>query len=227
MRILAFETSSSAASVAIMNDCEILAQYTLNNTKTHSEMLMKMASHLLDELSMPCSCLDAIAVDIGPGSFTGVRIGVCAANAMAMALSIPVIGIDAPRVLYQNVCLHKGSVCVLIDARNENVYTATYENGETRVPPSALTLEEAIVNLPPSTLFVGDGAAAYKARIEGLSTSPIFVPAHYNNPSAGALLQATADCSLDDLPREVAPLYLRPSQAERMWAVHQQAKGGS
>ncbi len=224
MRLLGLETAGPTASVAILFDGLVKAEYCLNNTKTHSETILPMAERLLSDLSLGPKDIDGICVDVGPGSFTGVRIGVCAANAMGLALKIPVIGVDAPRVLYQTFVPFLVPVAVLIDARQENLYASLFQDGDCTIGPVATTLSKFLTEIPPNTLFLGDGAMAYREKISAACASPLFAPEWMAQGRASALLYAGADKiaaagGLNDMPREAEPLYLRPSQAERMWEI--------
>jgi len=222
--MLGIETSSGTASAGLMEDGLLKAEYALNNTRTHSETIMPLAERLMEDLGLSPKDLGAIAVDIGPGSFTGVRIGVCAANAMGLALGIPVIGVDALRILYEGVRVSGRPVSPLIDARNGNIYAALYgPDGSCFRPPAAAELRDWMADLPVDTLFVGDGALAYGEILRGAFPKGAFAPAGLAFGRAGLLLAAAWELyrekGSEGFPEEAAPLYLRPSQAERMWAA--------
>ena len=220
MLILGMETASSTASAALMRDGELLAEIALHHTRTHSETFMPMVEQLLGMCDIAPAQLDAVAVDCGPGSFTGVRIGVCAANAMGAALAIPVIGVDALRVLYGNVSFWPGPVCALIDARNEGAYMAVYQGGAPRIAPVADTVEVLLPLVPTGALFVGDGAAAHRENILSKVRDASVAPTEFHICRAGAVCHAALQTlACKDPPMEAAPLYLRASQAERMWSV--------
>ncbi len=229
MLILGFETSGPAASVGICEDGQLKAEYTLSNTRTHSETILPLAARLMEDLGLQPQDLSALAVNVGPGSFTGVRIGVCTANAMGMALGIPVIGIDALAALYQGLRVASGPVCVVIDARNANAYAALFENGACIRQPEAVALAEYLPQLPPDTLFAGDGALAYRKMIETLCFKPAFAPDDDALNRAGLVLSAAwgemERMGKGGWPMAATPLYLRPSQAERMWQQREKNKG--
>jgi len=225
MLMLGMETAGSTASAALTRDGALLAEISLHHTRTHSETLMPMVEDMLAMCGVTPAMLHAVAVDCGPGSFTGVRIGVCAANAMGAALSIPVVGIGSLRALYENVSLWPGPVCALIDARNEGAYMAVYENGAALVPPAADTAEALLPLVPAGALFVGDGVQAYRDAILAAVRDAVLAPEAYHVARAGSLCRAAqsllARCAEagEKPPAEAAPLYLRPSQAERMWSA--------
>jgi tRNA threonylcarbamoyladenosine biosynthesis protein TsaB len=225
MLILGIETSGPTASVAILRDGELLAEHILHHTRTHSEAVMPMLERLMEELDLIPADIGAIAVNCGPGSFTGVRIGVCTANAMGAALHIPVIGVDSLRALYKNVDFWPGSVCAVVDAGNGNAYFAQYDGNAQTAEPSAAIASAYIPSVPAHSLFVGDGTAAY-ADIIGSVTGAVIAPAPFSISRASALCRAAQELlSAGETPMQTAPLYLRPSQAERMWSKsHEKAE---
>lgn len=219
MLVLGIETASSTASAALLQDGALLCEHSVHHTRTHSETVMPMVERMLTDLGFAPSRLDAIAVNCGPGSFTGVRIGVCAANAMGAALSIPVIGVDALNALYENVSFWPGNVCAIIDAKNDNAYFAQYANGIVVAEPQAEEVAAYLNNVPPGTLFVGDGAAVYEALIVKTVANAKIAPEYAAISHASALCRVAERIlkGAGDPPKEALPLYLRPSQAERMW----------
>lgn len=217
MLILGIETSGPTASVAILRDGELLAEHILHHTRTHSEAVMPMLERLMNELELVPADINAIAVNRGPGSFTGIRIGVCTANAMGSALHIAVVGVDSLHALYKNVDYWPGNVCVTVDAGNESAYFAQFEGNSLVVEPLAALVSEYIPMVPANSLFVGDGAAAY-ADIIGNVTGAVIAPASFSISRASAVCRAARELLFEGEPSmQTAPMYLRPSQAERMW----------
>lgn len=227
MYLLALETATSTASVAVMQDGILLAEHTLCNTRAHSETILPMVETLMQACSLIPGDLSAIAVDHGPGSFTGVRIGVSIANAMGQALCIPVVGVSSLRILYEPVSFLTLPVCAMLDARNDTVYAAFFQGGDCLREPAALPVDELLHSLPHDTLFVGDGAKVYATRISKEVTGALLVP---DMPRAGALCRLAytmitnrmgdQDSNMDQGGyREAVPLYLRPSQAERLYSL--------
>ena len=219
MLILGIETASSTASVALLQDGTLLAEHSVHHTRTHSETVMPMVERMLIDLGLAPNQLHAIAVNCGPGSFTGVRIGVCAANAMGAALSIPVVGIDALRALYENVRFWPGNVCAMIDANNDSAYFGQYADGDITAQPAAEEVAIYLNSVPSGTLFVGDGAAAYEALIRQMVEGAKIAPEYASLSHASALCRVAERTLQESIepPIEALPLYLRPSQAERMW----------
>ena len=175
---------------------------------------MPAVDRVLRETGTELAALCAIGVDVGPGSFTGVRIGVATANAFAFALSIPVVAVESLLALRRGAG-EDGPVCALLDARNGNVYAALFLPGQPHTPEAA-PLEDVLVKVPEHTLFLGDGAALHRERI--LRTVP---GARFRLDSdllrAGNVGLCAWDKFLAGEGRpEALPLYLRPSQAERV-----------
>ena len=209
MKILAFETTDTVASVALYLDGRVI-ETVIDSTMRHAVSVLPAAQALLADAGLKTADMDAFAADVGPGSFTGVRIGVCMANALGAAHKKPVIAVNALEALAYKmrdaVPESTGTVCALIDARNGNGYGAVYRyryNRETDLydvqiltPPCACVVSEFIKELPAD------------CRIVGTATEFPILPAAESVARIAA--QRTGD-------RRIAPLYLKLSQAERMW----------
>lgn len=201
--ILALETTDAQASVALFRDGEVV-ETLIDSAQRHEETVMPAVEKLLKEAGIVPKNLTGLAVDIGPGSFTGVRIGVCHTNAMAYALGIPVVGVDALKALAFPHFGQGKPVCALIDARNGNGYGALYdENGEALIPPCPCVVEAFLKKIPENALLVGSGY------LEGME----YICAQPRAESIARL----GSMRLDSTPvgEEAKPLYLRQSQAER------------
>lgn len=193
MKILAFETTDAIASVALYLDGEVF-ETVIDTDRRHAESVLPAAEALLSAHGISTADMDAFAADVGPGSFTGVRIGVCTANALGAAHNKPVVAVNALESLAYPY--RDQTVCALIDARNGNGYGAVYRNGQTVVPPCACVMDEFTANLPENCRMVGTG-----------TDDPIL-------PAASCVARIAAERQGE---KEIAPLYLKPSQAERMW----------
>ena len=225
MRILAFETSAKAASVALLQDGNLLGEYMQNSGQTHSRTIMQMAQDLLRNCDLSAKDVDAAACAAGPGSFTGVRIGLAAAKGFAWGREIPLIGVSTLEAMAKNIAAADGIYCAAMDARRDQVYTAIFrmENGVfTRLlEDSAISLQELGENLRPlhgCKYLVGDGAALcfryLNITIEGLR----LLPEHLRmQRAAGVALLAWEQIEKGDMlpAAQVQPNYLRLSQAER------------
>ena len=120
--LLAIETSSLVSSVALLHEQTLRAELTIQARLTHSEQLMPHIADMLEKASVPKTAIDAVAVSIGPGSFTGLRIGMASAKGLSFGWNVPLIGIETPTALAWNFIGAKDPVCVLIDAQKGNVY---------------------------------------------------------------------------------------------------------
>lgn len=201
--LLALETTDARASVALYIKGE-LREKSIDSAQRHEETVMPAVADFMQQEQTELKALDGLCVDVGPGSFTGVRIGVCHANAMGYALGIPVISVNALEALaYPH--LHQGKpVCALIDARNGNGYGALYdEEGKELMPPCPCVTAEFLQDVPEEAIRVGSG---YPEGTDFVAA----IPRAADIASIGALRLAETPVGT-----EARPLYLRPSQAER------------
>ena len=225
MKLLGIDTSGMVASVAVMEDDILIGEYTLNYKKTHSQTLMPMLDELTKALELDLSTIDAIAVAVGPGSFTGLRIGAAAVKGLAMALDKPVIEISTLEGLAYSCCESEKVVCPILDARRKQTYAAGYEFDTVAkevIAQDALAIEDFIEKVNAygkNALFLGDGVPVFKEDIEKLCTVPFsFAKPGQNRQSASSVLRAAKDkFDKGDLKQgdELRLNYLRVSQAER------------
>ena len=225
MKILALDSSGLVASVAVAEDDNLLAEYTVNYKKTHSQTLLPMLDEIAKMTELDLNTIDAIAVAAG-GSFTGLRIGSATAKGLGLALKKPLIPIPTVEGLAYNLYGTKALICPLMDARRNQVYTGIYEfsgeNFKKVEDQMAVPIEEIIRKLNETgreVIFLGDGVSVYKKVIEQQCSIPYsFAPAHVNKQRAGALAalaqQYFREGKIED-PAEHKPDYLRLSQAER------------
>lgn len=226
MLILGMDTSNTVATVAISTEDKVLAEYLIDNKLTHSEKLMPMIEDILDGLNMDISDIDLYAVSKGPGSFTGLRIGVATCKAFAYSLDREIVGVSSLDVLASNVACYNGIVTAIMDARNRRVFACVYksEGGKlkTVLKEDAYELEdllESLNKLDGSTIFVGNGVNAYRDKISDiLGKRAEFAPPHLNMSRASAVcdlaIKRYREGELDDV-MNLNPEYLRESQAER------------
>lgn len=225
MLMLAFEASAKAASSALCRDGELLGQYIQNCGLTHSVTLLPMAEALLKNNGLTAADIDVFAVSQGPGSFTGIRIGVSTVKGLAWAEDKPVIGVSTLEAMAWNgLCAPDGSlICCAMDARRSQVYNALFrvENGrpvrlcEDRAVSLAELTEEIQSTYPQETVYVtGDGAQLALATLNQAGIPSIGAPEPVRFQSAWGVCMAAQDkapVSVHDL----LPTYLRLSQAER------------
>ena len=231
MKILAFETSAKAASVALMEKGKLLGESYQNTGLTHSQTLMVMAEDLLKACGLTAKDVEAVAVAAGPGSFTGVRIGVAAAKGFAWGAELPCYGVSTLEAMARNLGAWQGYVVPAMDARRSQVYTAIFhaEKGElTRLEEdmaiSLAELKEKIKNFSEPVFLVGDGAIlCYNTLLEEVP-GLVLPPEHrMHQRAAGVALaaQAMADAGDPGNGAELTPNYLRLSQAERERAARE------
>ena len=236
MKILAFETSAKAASVALLEKGKLLGESYQNTGLTHSQTLMVMAEDLLKACNLTAKDVEAVAVAAGPGSFTGVRIGVAAAKGFAWGSQIPCYGVSTLEAMARNLGAYQGYVVPAMDARRSQVYTAIFhaEKGVlTRVEEdmaiSLAELGEKIKNYAEPVFLVGDGAnLCYNTLLEEVS-GLVLPPEHrMHQRAAGVALaaQAMADAGEPGNGAELTPNYLRLSQAERERAARENREKG-
>ena len=225
MKILAFETSAKAASVALLEKGKLLGESYQNTGLTHSQTLMVMAEDLLKTCNLSVKDVDAVAVAAGPGSFTGVRIGVAAAKGFAWGGELPCYGVSTLEAMARSLGVWDGFVVPAMDARRNQVYTAIFraEKGnlnrvEDDMAISLAELGEKIKNFDKPVFLVGDGAnLCYNTLLEEVP-GLVLPPEHrMHQRAAGVALaaQAMADSGNPGNAAELTPNYLRLSQAER------------
>ena len=220
MKVLGIDTATSVATVALMDDDKLIGLMTLNDKKTHSQKLMVLIESLLNQTDTTMDDIDRIAVAVGPGSFTGLRIGVTTAKALAHGSNKPVIEISALESLSKNV-IHD-HVCAMMDARRDTVFTGLY--GKSSVADDQIHIDDLLESLKsyPSVCFIGDGATKHRDRIiEVMGDSAKFAPRHLNISSAGSLCQLAFDRNEEKNYDDVHVTYLRKSQAEREYEEKQ------
>lgn len=235
MRILALDSSGLVASVAVVEDGamddQVVAEYTVNYKKTHSQTLLPMLDEIVKMTEMDLNTVDAIAVAGGPGSFTGLRIGSATAKGLGLALKKPLIHIPTLEGLAYNLCGITDIVCPIMDARRGQVYAGIYEfkNQEIQVleDQMAVPIEELGEKLKKylkegrRVTFLGDGVPVHKAKLteEILPEENItFAPANMNRQraaSVGTLGMQYYKAGKTESAIEHQPDYLRVSQAER------------
>jgi len=223
MIFLGIETSTSCGSIALAERDRVLAEWNLNLSKTHSERLLPDLAHMLLSAGMKMDQIDVIAVSIGPGSFTGLRIGLTTAKALALAKAKPMVGIPTLDVLAENVLTSEILVCPALDARRGELFASLYR----REPPGrssrvteylSVTPERLMERIGEPTLFLGDGALLYRDRLLSQASHEIcFAPLEYNAPRATALCRlALQKYSVEGgiHARDIQALYVRASDSE-------------
>ena len=226
MNLVALDASGVAGSVAYIKDNHLVGEYYMCHKLTHAETIMPMLEHMKALLEIELDQVDAIAVTSGPGSFTGLRIGVTTAKVLAQTLNVPLIGVPTLDVIAHNMTHTTHLICPLMDARRNQVYTAVYRwEGETLVRLTehlACDLDEHIERLKAyqmPIIFLGDGVQTYKEKlVQAFGEAAHFAPRFLNLQHASTLAEVAITCyekgEMTD-PDVFVPLYLRKSQAER------------
>jgi len=221
MRILAIETSAKAASAALLEDGKLLAQNMQNAGLTHSRTLLPMVHALLDGVALEVKDVDKIAVAHGPGSFTGLRIGVATAKGLAWGLDKPLVGVSSLEAMaHQAVHLGDAIICPVMDARRDQVYNALFEcrDGTLRrlTEDRAIAIEELFGQKDRDSpyILVGDGAVLCHDWLRAHGGCAELLPEHLVQQTAWGVAMA-AIALPGDKPSEINPHYIRPSQAER------------
>lgn len=227
MKILGIDGSGLVASVAIVEDDNLVGEYTTGYKKTHSQTLLPMLDELKKMLELDMNSIDAIAVAAGPGSFTGLRIASATAKGLGLSLGCPIVSVPTVDALAFNMWGADGIICPILDARRGQVYTGLYEftqSGEFTVieEQCAVDFKEIVAKineLGKPVTFLGDGVPVFKDQIETIVSVPFrFAPAHLNRQHAssvatlGSIYYANGDC---EPAADHRPEYLRLSQAER------------
>lgn len=226
MKIIAIDASGIAGSVAYMKDGQLIGEYYICHKLTHSETIMPMLEHLKELINIDLEEVDAIAVTSGPGSFTGLRIGVATAKAMALALNVPVIGVPTLDVMAHNMAYTDSLICPIMDARRNQVYTSIYKWNEEILERindhEAIDMGELLdkfKQLEGNIIFVGDGIDVFRGQItDSLGERAKFAPSFLKMQRASTLGHIACmeyeKGNVEDADL-FAPIYLRKSQAER------------
>ncbi|GIW46293.1 MAG: tRNA (adenosine(37)-N6)-threonylcarbamoyltransferase complex dimerization subunit type 1 TsaB [Deltaproteobacteria bacterium] len=222
MLVLGIETSTYAGSVALIEDERVVGEVFINLGPSHSEKLLPIIEWLLREVGLNKEDVEGIAVSIGPGSFTSVRVGVATAKGLAFSLGVPVVGVSSLEVLALNFPFAPFVICSIIDARKGEVFMALFRslNGSLeRISEDTLVRPEHLISIiREKTIFVGDGTLSYRELLkDSLGELALFSTPGLNFPRA-------SNCALIGIERlkkgqkddvfSLAPKYLRKSEAE-------------
>lgn len=225
--ILAIDTSAKPVSCALVQDGRVLGSFYSNTGLTHSQTLLPMVNHLLDISGVSVNSLDAVAVNAGPGSFTGVRIGVSAVKGIAFADGIPCVSVSTLESMAEQVTVSQDTViCCAMDARCQQVYTALFSKDEAgntiRLSDdraiSLADLKEELLKTNKNIVLIGDGSELCYNAFNGIVPNLVLAPAtlRYQNAASTALV---AERLFKDgktvSAAELLPIYLRLPQAER------------
>ena len=224
MKILALETSAKAVSAAVTENGKVLCSGYQDTGLTHSRTLMPIVEHILKNTGLTCADMDTIAVAAGPGSFTGIRIGVSAAKGLAFAVDKPAIGVSTLAAMARNVAFADGLVICAMDARRNQIYNALFEAKDgtlTRLTEDrAIGLAELAEELkddPRSKTVVGDGARLCFDFLTQAGIPCRLAPAHLLMQNATSVALEAEQLAAEGgfvSAQELEPVYLRPAQAD-------------
>lgn len=225
MKVLAVDTSSTVAAAALIENEVLLGEYFVNNKKTHSQKLMPMIKELTDSLGLNLAEIDIFSASVGPGSFTGLRIGVTSIKAMAYALNKPVVSISTLDALAYNYPVFNAIICPIMDARNNQVYTALYKFKDQPVCQSEYMalpiadLVQILIRSGENICFVGDGVEKHRDYLlNELGKKCSFAPNNLILNRASSVAQLALIRASEgklESPVDMVPFYLRKSQAEQ------------
>jgi len=228
MKILALETATIAGSVAVVDDNKgLIGEVRVDVKVAHSERLMPSVEWLLNASGLSINDIDVFAVSIGPGSFTGLRIGLSTAKGLAFSTGKPLVPVKTLDAFARTLVYCSYPICPMLDARKNEVYAGLYrwENDLCKkiMPETAISPEDLLNKLKGNgpVLFTGDGTLKYREVIEAtLKKDAVFAPSYRMSPSASSVAEiAFETLKQDDLPDPVSiiPFYIRKSEAELLW----------
>lgn len=224
MNIFGIDTCCMVATAAVMADDRLVAQAIQNNKKTHSQRIMPMIEQMLFQAELSLTDMDCFAAAVGPGSFTGVRIGVATAKALAHATGKPCIAVSTLHALANNLAHFDGIICPIMDARRNQVYNALFNGGDvTRITDDrALSIDELLEELKSrkeKIIFSGDGVAVFEEKIKAELKDRVVIAQRMQRMNlAASVTEIGYKMYLDGkivTYGELVPQYLRLSQAER------------
>ena len=225
MIILAFDSTAKAASVAVCDDEKLLALYNIDNGLTQSELLLPMAENMLKSLQLSFSDVDLLTAAVGPGSFTGVRIGVALVKGIAFGRDIPCVSVSTLDALAENLAGLDGIIVPCMDARRQQVYTATYRGKDGKLekltPDRAIAITELAAELKEydePIYLSGDGYEVARRRLMAEGVTVMHTPELLiteNAYSIAKIAKRKYDTGEYVSDLEIAPTYLRVPQAER------------
>jgi tRNA threonylcarbamoyladenosine biosynthesis protein TsaB len=223
MLILAADTSTDWLSVALWRDGKTLTEFSEHMPRRHSEMLLEITREIMVRAGIALGDVDRFAVTHGPGSFTGVRIGVSTWKGLACAAQKPLVGVSTLEAMALGAPSAHPNICPMLDAKMAEVYAACYrrdgERMETVRPESAIAPTALLNGVFPGTVFLGDGALLYADAIRERSPKADILGEEYAFPHAAAIAALAARADIDVAQRDaVKPIYLRRSQAEELRA---------
>ena len=231
MFILGIETSTKTGSVAVVSENGVIAEYTLNIEVTHSERLMSTVDRVLKDTGLTMSDMDGFGVAIGPGSFTGLRIGLSTVKGLAFVTGKPVAAVPTLRALAWNLPYPAYPVCPMLDARKKEVYAALYRYDGASIaqemPEATISISRLAERITEKTVFTGEAAHIYRGEIEKIfEERALFAPLSASVPSGASVAELALDMIKSSRhmdPDNLTPLYIRRPEAEVAWEKRQKS----
>ena len=232
MKVFALDTSGENCSCCVLENAKVIADFNISTGTTHSETLLPMIDEMFKFSHLSLEEMDVFSCSVGPGSFTGLRIGISTIKGFALSLNKPVIGVSTLDALAQNVSPFDGIVCSVLDAKNDNVYAGIYmcksgilnRQGDYQTG----TIDELISTLQTSSeniIFVGDGSISFQDKFKSsLKERAHFAPAHLTHQLSTSVAKVAFDLALNGkvtTADSLMPMYLKKSQAEREAESHE------
>jgi len=222
MRILGIDTSTKYAGVAVLDDGNLIAQSIMQFKAAHSEKLLPEIAHILEIMKIPIETIDYYAITVGPGSFTGLRVGVSTLKGLGYVTGKYIIPVSSLEVIARRVVLVEKPICPILDARKKEVYTALFRWSQGKLvrikKDSVLTIEKLAEWIKEQTIFTGDGVSIYKEKIMDLfGEKAIFIDSIYGIPSPEIVALIGNEKLKEGFyisAKELEPVYLRKSEAE-------------
>lgn len=222
MRLLAIDTSTMTGGIALMEEENLIAESRLNVKVSHSERLVKELDHILNQSSLNIDDIDIFAISIGPGSFTGLRVGLSTVKGLVYQSSKKIVSVSSLEALAYSLPFCKYPICPMLDARKKEVYTAIFLWGDERLvkimDEQVIGIDDLLSKIIEKTVFLGDGVILYKDKIRSfLGDKAIFVFPQdiYPSPASVAYLgMIKAKMGKFDDPATLTPRYMRRSEAE-------------
>jgi tRNA threonylcarbamoyladenosine biosynthesis protein TsaB len=222
MKILAVDTATTSCSVAVTDDGKLVAELTTSKNETHSKHLMELIHSVVENAGFGVGNLDGLAATIGPGSFTGLRIGISTIKGLALALDKPLVGVSTLKALAYQCGQTPNLICPLLDARKGEVYAATYGFNEGRLIQKtgarAMIPEAVVEDIKSPCVFIGTGARLYRQRIVTAAGSLAhFVREGQNTIKASSVAFLSLprfEANDTDGIAGLVPRYIRKSDAE-------------
>lgn len=224
MKVLGIDTSTMATSISVVEDNKLICEYTINTKKTHSQKLMPMIENMMQMSDLSVKDIDMIAICIGPGSFTGLRISMATAKAIAHVRNLPIIAVNSLEILAANMNLCNKKICSILDAQRSQVYTAKYKFDGNELIEIAnidvVEIEDLLKDLSDTDeewILVGEAVYKYEDMIKDIENIKIPAPSH-NVTKASSLCSLAIDKYNKNIDiydcYTINPMYIRKSQAE-------------